>query len=279
MTMTERGPRISVGRYSRLGRVLSWRYPSHRFALVGSAFAGAIGFLVGGLVDGEWNFIGAFFTGVAVFLAWACAREIDPDRNLTAGLALVLATPLAIWNRPSLLLVVVALLGLRLMVGTVGGTLQTADYVAVLAGAAAAGSRPEGWGIVLLLVAATLGAQPRFYLLLGSGILGVGALSAMVFDASLPDQIQTDGLWAWQLLVVVAMVVSLRENIVASRTDIGKKNLSLARLKSGRLFAGLAVAGGLLSSVSHGPTVLGPLVAALVSTAAIAVLFPSRTNA
>jgi hypothetical protein len=75
------------------------------------------------------------------------------------------------------------------------------------------------------------------------------------------------------------MVVSLRVNAIASKTDIGKQDLSLARLKSGRLFAGIAVVGGLLSSVSAGPTVLGPLFAAVVSTAAIALLRPSLETA
>lgn len=257
--------------YTRLGRVLSWKYPSHRFAFIGSAATGAVGFFLDSLA-GEWNFLGALLTGVAVFLAWACARELDPDQNATAFLSLLLAAPLAIWDRPALLLVVVALQGLRLMAGTVGGTLQPADYGAILLGAMLAGSRSEGWGILLLLLAAVLLAQPKKYLLLAVGVLGAGTLSAAVFDASVPDRIGSDGMWTWSLLALVALVVSLRIEAVASKTDVGKEPLSVARVRAARFFAGLAVAGGLLATGSTDPTVLGPLFAAMVATAVGAVL-------
>lgn len=261
--------RLSINpyRYTRLGRALSWKYPSHRLAFLGSAVAGAIGFFLHARRAGEWDLVGGLLIGVGVFLAWACARELDPDQNATAVLALLLAAPLAIWDRPALLLVVVALQGLRLMAGTVGGTLKLADYGAILVGAAIVGSRPEGWGILLLLLAAVLVAHPRLYLLLALGVLGVGALSAVLLDASLREKVGGDHMWVWPLVALIALVVSLRVVAVASKTDVGKKPLSLARVRAARFFGGLVVVGGLLASVPTDPTVLGPLFAALVATA------------
>lgn len=168
---------------------------------------------------------------------------------------------------------IVALQGLRLLVGTVGGELRSADYAAVLVGAVIAGSRPEGWMIIVLLVAAVLAAQPRLYPFLLPGILATGALSAAIFDASIPNRIQVGGYWIWRLVVLIAIVVSLQVSTVRTTTDIGRQPLSVTRLRLGRALAGLVVMGALLSSpFPEGVTVLGPAPAALMASGLVTAL-------
>lgn len=84
--MMERNSSLNLYDHTRLARSLSWRYPSHRFAFIASAFAGSLSFIIGFVSDDRMDVVEAFLVGIGVFLAWACARELDPDRNLTAGL-------------------------------------------------------------------------------------------------------------------------------------------------------------------------------------------------
>lgn len=71
-------------------------------------------------------------------MAWAIARELDPDRPALAGLAAV-ATPFGlIWARPDLWSAAVVLLAVRAVAGTTGRALRWADLLlmGVVGGAA-----------------------------------------------------------------------------------------------------------------------------------------------
>jgi len=104
-----------------LGRPILWSYPSNRFAVIGSA-VGTVLLVIIRLIGRRpvtvGNVVGAF---AALFLAWAVARELDPDENLSASIALVLAfVALLQFGFASAWLVGGVLLGTRLIVGTVG---------------------------------------------------------------------------------------------------------------------------------------------------------------
>ncbi len=268
--MTEAQKPFNLYRFTRLGRTLSLRHESHRFALTGSIMAGAGGFVYWWLARDEVDLVGAFFVGVAVFLAWACARELDPDRNFTAGVALVLAAPMAVWGRPALLLVLIALQAMRLTVGTIGGTLKPADYVAIILAAGYAGTRPEGWVLVAFLVAGVAISQAPGYLFLAGGVMASGSLGAIITGASIPDQPGSNVGWVWQLVVVVALVVSLQVRGVSSTTDVGNQPISAMRLRVARALTGLMVVGALLSNTTDAVVVMGPVLAALVATVVVA---------
>lgn len=255
-------------RYTRLGRSLGLANPLHRLALAGASAAGLIGLAIDWAVLGEPDVVSAFFVGVAVFLAWALARELDPDREATAVWSLVLAVPLAIWSRPSLILLVIALIGLRVLIGTVGSGLRPIDYLTIVFGAGYAGTTPEGWMIVLLLLVGLIASRERFYIPASIGALGAAVVGAVLFGGS---ELESDGsaaaLFGWAAAVLVVTVISTQVRSVSSTTDVGQTQISLGRLRLGRVMSGLSILGVLLLSPSEGGAVLGPWVAALVATA------------
>lgn len=75
---------------------------------------------------------GAFATGIAVFLAWAIGRELDPDHNTAAAAGMVVAFGASFFAAPSLLLATGTLLATRLIAGTVGIQFRPIDKLALL---------------------------------------------------------------------------------------------------------------------------------------------------
>ncbi|MCJ7725459.1 MAG: hypothetical protein MUP76_03615, partial [Acidimicrobiia bacterium] len=80
-------------RNSGIGRPIDPRYPSNRFILIVAPLAGLAWRVWKLASEGDWSpAVGrALVAGMATFLAWAIARELDPDRPWTAGVAAVLA--------------------------------------------------------------------------------------------------------------------------------------------------------------------------------------------
>mgnify|MGYP003668694374 FL=1 len=131
-----------IYRLSSIARPLEPQYPTNRAVLIalplialvtgGAAFflrdaglAGAASAGLGGLL--------------AAFLAWALGREVDPDRNEAAFIAMAL-TVLAVglgWT-PALWVLALALMATRIVVRTVGQAAKLTDLglVTVLAGLA-----------------------------------------------------------------------------------------------------------------------------------------------
>lgn len=255
-------------RYTRLGRSLGLGNPQHRLALAGASVAGLIGLAVEWTVRGQPDLVSAFLVGVAAFLAWALARELDPDREATALWSIVLAIPLAIWERPSAILISIALVGLRVLIGTVGRGLRLIDHLAIIAGAGYAGTTPEGWMVVMALVVGLIASRERFYVTTSIGAVGVAVLSALFLsEHEVGTTESAAALVGWAAVVSVATVLSTRVMSVTSTTDVGNVRISLSRLRLGRVISGLVILGALLLSPTPAGAVLGPWLAALVATA------------
>lgn len=118
-----------------VGRLVDPRYPSNLaiaiLTVLTTVGATACRWVAGStLVDGALWGIGA---GLAIFLAWAVARELDPDHDLSAFVAAALAIlALAALGLPPLLPLFWVLLTMRIVNRTVGLPARPLDSLAVL---------------------------------------------------------------------------------------------------------------------------------------------------
>lgn len=139
---------------SALARPLVPSVPSNRLAAGGFV----VGTLAARLLGRSWR--GALEVGGAAFLAWATARELDPDHPETANAALPVAALVALSGDPPDPLAGLAVLsGLRVLAATVGQRPTPPDLVALAGQAALAARRGERVGALVPGVALALSAS------------------------------------------------------------------------------------------------------------------------
>jgi hypothetical protein len=132
---------------SAVGRPLDPAYPSNLFVLVAAPAAGAAWLVWKMATEGDWSeaFLRAFTAGGATFLAWTVARELDPDRPWTAGVAAVAAAAIVGAGPPSLLVAAAVMLAARIAARTTGLAPRTADLVPMALLAAGVGATDGGF--------------------------------------------------------------------------------------------------------------------------------------
>ena len=256
-------------RITRLWRPFDLRRTSNRIGVFGPVLV-ALGSLGWDLAAGDSpEYLEAVWSSTVAFLAWATARELDPDGPHTATLAMALAALAAgtgLWEVP-LVISATALLGLRVLVGTVGGDLRPGDLVVVVGLAVFAGTRIEGWVIVLLLVLGLLDSRPRGYLYALPAMLVGAGLGGYVAGVGLPGGSMSDEVYLLALITIAAIPLAARRTRVRSRTDLYDRSISWPNVRAARVMAGLVVIGGLLASDASTVVLLVPVLAALVATA------------
>lgn len=150
-----------------LSRIIDPRVQSNVLAL-GIAIVAGVGAIAARLVDDTGaaeSLLDSFGAGVAVFLAWAIGRELDPDNNSSALLAELGAFALWFWLPSSAGLLFATLIPVRLIVRSTGRSPSRGDVIfatLVMAGAVAiVVSSYEGW------------SDPNAieWMLLGAGVL------------------------------------------------------------------------------------------------------------
>jgi hypothetical protein len=260
---------LKLYRITRLGRPFDWSRTSNRISLLGPAVVG-LGSLGWDLAMGNTpDYVGALWASITAFLAWAAARELDPDRPHTATLAMVLAAVAAVtgvWDVP-LGVSAAALLGLRVLAGTVGGDLKPVDLMVLIGLAVFSGTRIEGWVVVLLLILGLLDSRPPGYLYaLPTMVVGAG-VGAYLADVGLPGGPVSDEVYLWALVTVAAIPLAVRLTRIRSRTDIFDHPIRWPNVRAARVMAGFVVIGGLLASTANEVVLLVPVLAALLATA------------
>ncbi|WP_417493627.1 hypothetical protein [Maricaulis sp.] len=131
-----------IYRLSSIARPLEPQYPTNRAVLILLPLialgTGGIAFLLR-----DAGLAGAVSAGLqgmlAAFLAWALGREVDPDRNEAAFIAMALTVAaVALGHAPALWVLALALMGTRVVVRTVGQAAKLNDLalVTILAGLA-----------------------------------------------------------------------------------------------------------------------------------------------
>lgn len=256
-------------RITRLGRPFDLSKTSNRISLIGPAVigVGSVGwdFATGNTAD----YLGALWASITAFLAWAIARELDPDRPHTATFAMALAALAALtgFRAVPLMVSAAALIGMRVLVGSVGGDLKPLDLVVVVGLAVFAGTRIEGWVVVLLLVLGVLDSRPPGYgFALPAMVVGAG-LGAYLAGVGLPGGSISDEVYLWALVTIAAIPLAVRLTKIRSRTDIFDHLIRWPNVRAARVMAGFVVIGGLLASTANDVVLLVPVLAALVATA------------
>jgi hypothetical protein len=237
--------------YTAIGRPLDPSWPSNRAVLILLPLAVLLGAGLGWA--GGDNLVELLLRGlrlaVLMFLAWALARELDPDDHSAAFVALAIAVIVGVAIPDAGLLTAVATLGLVRCVNRSTGL----------------PARKSDSAVLMLLAIAVI-------YLTGSPLFGAVAALAFVLDGSLRDPLRHQ--WLFALICLGAMVVYLVDydvspwavaapdtlfewlsvlvllmfalyllltKSVRARGDVGNHPLDLARVRGG-MAVGLAAA-------------------------------------
>lgn len=254
---------------SGLGRTIDPGFVSNRIAVIGAAAAGLITLVAQWASNGSPDLFGAGAAGVGVFLAWAIARELDPDHSAAATLAIVVAIAFLALGPPAAAVTAVVLLAARVTAGTVGTRLQPTDLVVLTLATAYAGSRPEAWGAAVFLLAAVLIARPPRSSVIAL-VLGTAAISGALLSGATPSPaaLSVTSL-ALVAAAVVAAAISIPVRTVSSPTDSGTGSIDPLRITAARIGTAGAIVVGVLVSPEGGALALAPAVAALIGVAVV----------
>jgi hypothetical protein len=252
-----------------LGRTIDLRLSSNRIAVIG-AVLGTLGALaLEWTRDGTIDLFGAGAIGVSLFLAWAIARELDPDHPGSATVALVLAAGALALGPPAAAIVAVILMSARVMTGTVGSRLRPADIAVLTLVAGYAGTRPEAWGAIPFLLVAIVMARPQRPRVLVA-LLGLASVGGVLLSGATPNPGALPTIAAGLIAVtVVAVALTVPAATVATRTDTGWDVINPWRVTLARLGAAFAIVAGSLLVADGGALALTPAIAALVGVAVI----------
>jgi hypothetical protein len=268
---------MKIYRVTRLLRPFDLSQTSNRIVLFGIAASGVASLMWDLVMGDSLDFVDGLWVAAASFLSWAIARELDPDRPGTATLAMTLAAVAVILGpwQTSLVISAAAVLGLRVLAGTVGGYLKPIDLAVFVGLAVFAGMRIEGWVVVLLLVLGVLDSRPPGYALAIPVMLLGAAVSGFIMDAGLPDNPMADEVYLWGLIAITAIPLAIRAVRIRTRTDIFDHPIRWPNVRAARVMAGFVVIGGLLASDADSVVLLTPVLAGLVATALVRTFRPA----
>ena len=221
---------------SALGRPLDPGYISNLVAVLGALATAVASWILSGVLDISFAASPLGAAG-AVFLAWAIAREIDPDRNESAYLAMVIAFTLSIFWAPSLLLGFGVLIGTRLVSATVGLPLRNADCLALVGFGVLMGL---GWtstsGVVAIVAGVLLadGFSRRAWI---TSALTTAAAAVTLWVRSAEMVWESPGLGGPAIVIglVAALVVSLPVPEPAVTTDVGNRSIARRSIALSRI--------------------------------------------
>ena len=261
---------LNPHRLTSLQRVVDLRYPSNRLALAGAALVGAVA-AVARFVGADIGF-GPLGAAMAVFLSWAIARELDPDRPASAAFAMPAAFVLLLTaGEASLLVSAAVLLAARITAGTVGTDLRPLDVLVLVGLSGLLGIQPIGVVGLALIVAAVFITDHSAFRSAGITVAAVSAFAAVALASGSGLTWGAPGAADWATLTVsaIALVVIIPASPVASRTDRGSATIDSNRVTKARLMAALAVLGAFLVAGGIGIHAIAPTTtAALIGTAA-----------
>jgi hypothetical protein len=262
-----------------LSRPLDPSLPSNRIAIVVPGLVGAAGGLWAlghgaTLLPAAWT---AVQLGGGTFLAWATAREIDPDHPAAATLAALLLPALALLVAlPHLGTAAALMYAARVAVRSTGQPPDPLDVVLLAAVAAWAGHGPAGWvaGLtlaVVVLLDGRLRTAPERMSIVHAILIATATIMVAVSTLGLPSG------WSGPmpaeaavavLAIAAGVVVVVRTAGPASRADRTDEPLRRDRLRAARV---AVVAAALVAMAIFGGGAIapyGPALAAMVAVAA-----------
>ncbi len=262
-----------------IGRPLDLGLGSNRLAMIG-AILGTVGALILQWVEGDtFNLLAAGAVGVGVFLAWAIARELDPDHPSSAAIALLLAAVAAVvLGPPAAAIAAVVLMSARVTAGTVGSRLRPADIVVLGLAAAYAGTRPEAWGAAFFLVASILVVRPPKSSLIATMLAFASVGGAVISGATPALGAPSTTTIALLVAAVVATVLAVPVRRVTTRTDAGRATIDPTRVTLARVGTAFSIVAGSVLMTNGGAVALAPAIAAVAGVACVRVTLPRASR-
>ena len=268
----------SARRFTSIGRPVDRRYPTNRAIASLSLLVMILGFVVrrlAGTPSLEASF-GGLLMALGFFLAWAVARELDPDHDLSAFVAAAASlVPLAILGPPDLAATVLVLLLLRIVNRTVGPAARPLDTIGILALVGVAVWRGHLVlalaGAVALALDAILRPPHRVHLaaagvaigILAVGMGRVGAAPGLAAEG--PPGVVT---WLALAATLPFLILIRASGSPITESDEDSQPLSGTRVRAAQGLGLLTMAAAVLLEGRTGLAGLSPLWAALVGTGA-----------
>ncbi len=263
-------------RLTHLARRVDPSVPSNRLAILGVV----AGFVAGTLVlllRTEATLLEAALDGarygIGGFLAWAIARELDPDSPVAARYALFLYPIVALTGIPELTTMAAALVAARVVVRSTGLAPSPVDLAALVILAGLSAMSPAGFIAAAGLAAALwldtrLDTDPEMMPQIAAAAVALGA----AFVVTLLTVAFADGwrgptaLEATVVVVATAAVGRMRGDATVARADRTREPLDPLRVRRGQqlLAAVAALAIVWTGFAATGP--IGPLLAAIIGT-------------
>ena len=261
-----------IHRLSSIGRPIDPAFPTNKAIAALSLALLALGFLVA-LLGGSKPpaaLVQGLVLAAGFFLAWAIAREVDPDHPASAFVAAALSLlPLWLLGRPAFVDLFLVLLSLRIVNRTVGPPAKTGDTLLILAVAAFAAWNGHTAVAIMafaaFLVDGLMDPPHRPHLAAAGAALALAGVSATRMggvELSGPDVV------AWVGLALAAPVLLLirRSGAPRSTADLDARPLSGRRLRTAQLLALGLVAAVLLTEGKAGLAAVSSVWAALAGT-------------
>ncbi len=224
--------------------------------------AGAIGLALTIWLDRDLFL--AVAAGGSTFLSWALARELDPDRQLSAIVAAVAGGVLALAGMPTALLPYAALLmSARLIAETTGRRPLPTDIGAMVILATVISFTPLGWvmgfGLAIAIYVDDRMADVHSRRALLGAIAGaVGASAVITLTDALPESLPVIRPLLAAIIGILTLTAWVREPVepVSFVDSRNKRFLRKDRLHAARATAGLLIfVGGLVSGEAAGAVV------------------------
>ena len=126
---------LKLSKITAIGRPIDFSYPTNRAIVALSAAAAASGFLFRLFTGYVWHqsLLWGAGAGLTLFLTWALTRELDPDNNLSAFVAAVLAwVGVFMWGLPLFLALFWLLVMVRMLNRSTGLPAKATDSTAAV---------------------------------------------------------------------------------------------------------------------------------------------------
>lgn len=275
-------PTRLFGGISSLARVVDPRSPSNRFALLAAGLGAVLG-AVATLLLTDLSVGAALLRGVAygigAFLAWAIARELDPDDPIAARNT-VFAYAVAAWaGVPALAATLALLLTARVVVRTTGRAPTRWDLAAIVVVAGFAATSSAGLVVALALAYAVFAdtrladpAAEQEHTLAAVATALVAVVVNLLSGVFWSTWRGPGWLEAVVLLAAIAAGAMLRTDAVTSRADVTGEPLHLERVQHARWL----LLGTLLAAVvwtgAAGIGALAPAFSAVIGVGATAAI-------
>jgi hypothetical protein len=226
---------------THLGRSIDPRYSSNRAILVIGPVAGAAGYVRWSDNDLWRSLLDAALIGILVGVAWAFAREIDPDRPTSATIAALFTLGVAMIVESIAVLPMAGLMVAgRILIRSTGKPPTTIDLLALTGGAFILGRTAAGW-VAALVLAFAIARDRTLPGLSTSRLARVAVPFAIPVVATVAVFLASDERWSmppwWMLGVAIAGVISamfMPAYLPMSRCDLRGEPLEPRRLQSAR---------------------------------------------